>query len=232
DRWTEEDEQQSLQRVQQQGEACTPFWRQKYVTSAGANWHAFYQRNTNRFYKDRHYLHVAFPELAPPPVGDSDGIDGYPRLDLLERITGRQCDVTRDTLPPEGSMDIVLCMFVLSAIPPEQHASVVRRLAQTLRPGGKLLFRDYGRFDEAQLRFRRGSKLSEHFYVRQDGTCSFFFQEQELTELINGCQGQGIGEAKGQGRRWGMATEECYAITRQYANRKQQAARRRVWIHA
>lgn len=88
------------------------------------------------------------------------------------------------------------------------------------------------RFDEAQLRFRRGSKLSEHFYVRQDGTCSFFFQEQELTELINGCQGQGIGEAKGQGRRWGMATEECYAITRQYANRKQQAARRRVWIHA
>lgn len=67
-----------------QGEACTPFWRKKYVTSAGANWHAFYQRNTNRFYKDRHYLHVAFPELAPPPVGDSDGIDGYPRLDLLE----------------------------------------------------------------------------------------------------------------------------------------------------
>ena len=135
----------------------------------------------------------------------------------------------------------------------QQHAAVVRRLAETLRPGGKLLFRDYGRcvlmsitptliltvcgvvvrFDEAQLRFRKGAKLSDHFYVRQDGTCSFFFQEQELRELLEGCEGQGIAESEmGEEVRWGMATEECYPITRQYANRKQQAARRRVWIHA
>lgn len=73
-------------------------------------------------------------------------------------------------------------------------------------------------YDEAQLRFGKGSKIEDNFYVRQDGTCSYFFSTQDIAELAE--------------RVGGLEVEECYEIKRQYANRRQQQARYRVWIHA
>lgn len=35
-----------------------------YEQRGSAYWHAFYKRNTDNFYKDRHYIHLVFPELA------------------------------------------------------------------------------------------------------------------------------------------------------------------------
>ncbi|XP_075841044.1 tRNA N(3)-cytidine methyltransferase METTL8, mitochondrial isoform X2 [Microtus pennsylvanicus] len=57
---------------------------------------------------------------------------------------------------PDGILDVVLLVFVLSSIHPDRMQAVVDRLSRLLKPGGMLLFRDLGRYDNAQLRFKKG----------------------------------------------------------------------------
>ena len=57
-----------ITRIETQGDNAPQFWMHKYTTEANKYWHAFYKRNTDHFYKDRHYLHVVFPELISSPI--------------------------------------------------------------------------------------------------------------------------------------------------------------------
>ena len=50
-----------------------------YEERCGAYWHKFYKRNADNFYKDRHYIHLVFPELNEQRIGKSSD-----ELHLLE----------------------------------------------------------------------------------------------------------------------------------------------------
>ncbi|XP_050663713.1 tRNA N(3)-methylcytidine methyltransferase METTL6 [Leptidea sinapis] len=84
----------------------------------------------------------------------------------------------------KNSVDLCSLIFVLSAIHPNCWAHVARLAYEALKPGGVLLFRDYGRYDMAQLRFKPGHKIADNFYMRQDGTRSYYFSEEELATVF------------------------------------------------
>ena len=46
------------------------------------------------------------------------------------------------------------------------------------------MIRDYGVYDHSMIRFEPGHKLDDKFYVRQDGTRTFFFSLSEIDRLL------------------------------------------------
>ncbi|ELP88531.1 hypothetical protein EIN_344910 [Entamoeba invadens IP1] len=81
---------------------------------------------------------------------------------------------------PSFSVDYLLLVFVLSTISPTKFMTTLKNLDEVLRPNGVFFFRDYGMGDMKQEIFEnRGNKLSERFYLRQDGTRIYFFSLEE-----------------------------------------------------
>ena len=98
-------------------------------------------------------------------------------------------DAAGDVLPPglePGSVDVIAMIFIFSALAPSQWRKAVDNAFTLLKPGGEILFRDYGRGDLAQVRFKKGRYLEENFYVRGDGTRVYFFELDELREIWSG----------------------------------------------
>jgi len=81
-----------------------------------------------------------------------------------------------------------MIIFVLSAVSPEKMSSLINKLAKLLKVGGSILFRDYAEEDMAHIRFQKqkpkNNKLGENFFVRHDGTRSYFFSIEFIAELM------------------------------------------------
>ena len=95
-------------------------------------------------------------------------------------------DVTRPPGLEEESVDVVLMVFVFSALHPTQWRQAVNNIWNLLKPGGEVCFRDYGRGDLAQVRMKKGRWMEENFYIRGDGTRVYFFGEDELRGIWSG----------------------------------------------
>lgn len=118
----------------------------------------------------------------------------------------------------DNSVDFVIMIFVFSALHPEQWTHAVNNLAKCLKPGGQILFRDYGRYDLAQVRFKKGRLLDENFYIRGDGTRVYFFTEEELRDIF--CKNGPFSEEK-------IASDRRLLV-----NRKKQLKMYRNWLQA
>lgn len=110
------------------------------------------------------------------------------------RMAASLWDISSSELPEglkEDSVDVVLMIFIFSALSPQQWHAAVRNTHRVLKPGGEVCFRDYGRGDLAQVRFKKGRWMDENFYVRGDGTRVYFFGEAELSNIWRGVRNHG-----------------------------------------
>ena len=106
-----------------------------------------------------------------------------------DHIQASVWDISSEVLPPgvrECSVDLVLLVFIFSALSPTQWDAAVGNVWRVLKPGGEVCFRDYGKGDLTQVRFKKGRLLEDNFYIRGDGTRVYFFEEDELKRIWGG----------------------------------------------
>ncbi|RVW88148.1 O-methyltransferase 3 [Vitis vinifera] len=85
-----------------------------------------------------------------------------------------------------GGVDFVTLIFTLSAVSLHRMPTAIRECFSVLKPGGLLLFRDYGLYDMTMLRFEPEKRVGFREYMRSDGTRSYFFCMDTVRDLFTG----------------------------------------------
>ncbi|XP_038890924.1 tRNA N(3)-methylcytidine methyltransferase METTL6 [Benincasa hispida] len=115
-----------------------------------------------------------------------------------------------------GGVDFLTLIFTLSAVPLQRMPASIRECFTVLKPGGLLLFRDYGLYDMTMLRFGQDQRVGFREYVRLDGTRSYFFCLNTLRDLFVNA---GFVE---------LELEYCCVRS---LNRRNGKSMERVWVH-
>ncbi|KAI3705293.1 hypothetical protein L1987_75528 [Smallanthus sonchifolius] len=115
-----------------------------------------------------------------------------------------------------GGMDFVTLIFTLSAVLLHRMSMAVAECFSVLKPGGLLLFRDYGLYDMTMLRFEADQRVGFREYKRSDGTRSYFFSLDIARDLFLGA---------------GFIEVELEYCCVKSVNRRKQKTMHRVWVH-
>lgn len=215
------------------------------TSTSWETFHTRHSRNV--FFKERRYLTKEFPELLQAEnlleVGCGTGSSVVPivrenkhavvyacdcsaaALQKASQVVPSTasfhpflCDISLSALPEFlRSLDIVTMIFTLSAIPVERMVHVLSECFRVLKPGGLLLFRDYGLYDMTMLRFSPRHQISSCLYRRDDGTLSYFFSLEFVRSLL---------------LQVGFVEIELEYCCVQLMNRRKQVPMKRVWVHA
>ncbi|KAG0139936.1 hypothetical protein CROQUDRAFT_69792 [Cronartium quercuum f. sp. fusiforme G11] len=100
---------------------------------------------------------------------------------------GEVWDLSSIKLPESikpGTLDIAILIFCFSALHPKEWTQAIQNIFTMLKPGGKVLFRDYARFDLTQLRMKGSRYMQDNLYIRGDGTRVYFFEKDELVKIF------------------------------------------------
>ncbi|KAI3455592.1 hypothetical protein Pfo_012255 [Paulownia fortunei] len=137
------------------------------------------------------------------------------------RINVFICDIANEELCDKilpSSIDVVTMIFMLSAVSPNKMPFVLQNLKKVVKPNGHILVRDYAVGDSAQVKLEnRNQMISNNFYFRGDGTCSFYFSEDFLSNLFVQA---------------GFETVDMNTYCRQVENRFRNMTFQRRWIRA
>jgi methyltransferase-like protein 6 len=137
-----------------------------------------------------------------------------------KRVHAFVCDITSQDLPltiSEPCIDVISSIFCFSALQPCTMKMAAENLHKVLKPGGLILFRDYAVGDLAMKRFKQESKIEENLYHRQDGTLSYFFSKEILSEIFESV---------------GFQIQDAEYVRKTVVNRKQELEMERVFIQA
>jgi len=134
------------------------------------------------------------------------------------RLETTTWDLTKP-IPDESWLnrgDFGTLIFTLSAIHPDYQLESLRNCVTTLKPNGRLLFRDYGAYDMIQERCKK--RVGEWTVIKLDGVLCTFYTVDRLSKLFQDA---------------GLALDEPprYCMVRN-VNRKQQSEMLRVFIRA
>ncbi|XP_059303066.1 uncharacterized protein LOC132055322 isoform X2 [Lycium ferocissimum] len=185
-------------------------------------WDKFYKLHNNKFFKDRHYLEKDWRSYFDDEIESSNGKvvlevgcgagnTIFPLVTTFPKLYIHACDFSPKAIT-------LVKIFTLSAVSPSKMASILENCKQVLKPNGHILLRDYAIGDSAQVKLHdRNQMISENFYFRGDGTCSFYFSEAYASTLFG---------------RAGFAIVDINTYCKEITNHSRNITMQRRWIRA